>query len=462
MRDLVVAGGTVVTPAGTRVADVLVSGGQIQAVDADLAGLVEGAPIVDARGLLVLPGVIDVHTHTRLPSETEPDRFFQDSVAAAYGGTTTFLVFDTPGTGSLHDDRPLMDVVEDWRARSEPESAVDHGLSLVLTADRARRVKELPAVVGGGVPTIKAFMVYEFGVNDARLAQALVAMGRAGGMVQIHCEDPAGLATRTAALLAAGKMAPRYHADSRPPEVEAAGTTTAVRLTRDAASRMHAVHLSCRAALDVVREAKAAGLPVFAETCPHFLTLDASRYELADEEAVRYVISPPLRALADQDALWDGLAEGSLDLVATDHVPDRLAVEKANWRERFDRISNGAPGIETLLSLVYSEGVARGRIRLERMVELLSETPARLFGLGGKGSIEAGGDADIVLFHPSARRTIRQADLHHTSDYTPYEGFAVDGAVRDVLVRGTDVIRDGVFVGRRGYGQFIERGRISG
>jgi dihydropyrimidinase len=230
-----------------------------------------------------------------------------------------------------------------------------------------------------------------------------------------------------------------------------------VRLTRDASAPVQAVHLSCAAALDVIRSAKAEGLPVFAETCPHYLTLDASRYELTDREAARYVISPPLRDPADRDALWDGLRDGSLDIVATDHVPDRLAVEKANWREPFDRISNGAPGIETLLTLVYSEGVARGRITVERMVDLLSATPARLFGIPTKGAIEAGKDADLVLFDPAARRTIRQSGLHHTSDYTPYEGIDVSGAVRDVFVRGRAVIEDRRFVGDRGWGRSVVR-----
>jgi dihydropyrimidinase len=457
VADLLIAGGTVVTPAGTRVADVLLSSEQIQAVEQDLAGVVEGAPIVDARGLLVLPGVIDVHTHTRLPSEAQPDRFFQDSVAAAFGGTTTFLVFDTPGTGPPQVDRPLVETVADWRARTEGEAVVDYGFSLVLTADRAPRVDELSAVVAAGVATVKAFMVYDFGIDEETLATALATTGRAGGLLQVHCEDREMLYARMAGLLAEGKTEPRHHAQSRPPIVEATGTATAVRLAGEAGAPVYAVHLSSREALDVVRRAKADQLPVFAETCPHYLTLDHSRYELPRDEAVRYVIAPPLRAPADRDALWAGLADGSLDLVATDHVPDRLAVEKANWREPFDRISNGAPGIETLLALVYSEGVARGRISLDRMVEVLSGTPARLFGLPTKGAIEPGRDADLVLFDPTAGRTIRHAELHQTSDYTPYEGIEVAGAVRSVFVRGQPVVDDGRFVGKRGWGRFVER-----
>jgi dihydropyrimidinase len=199
---------------------------------------------------------------------------------------------------------------------------------------------------------------------------------------------------------------------------------------------------------------------VTAETCPHYLVMTDERYEDPDPAScARFIISPPLRTPADQDALWAGLADGSLDLVASDHVPDRLSIEKAEAARgvAFNQISNGAPGIETLLALLYAEGVARGRLTVERMVELLATTPARRFGLARKGAIEVGRDADLVLFDPAARRTIRATELHHTSDYTPYEGLDVTGAVRDVIVRGQAVVSAGRFVGRRGAGQFVER-----
>ena len=204
--------------------------------------------------------------------------------------------------------------------------------------------------------------------------------------------------------------------------------------------------------------AKARGWPVYAETCPHYLTLTDERYEAPDEqEVIRSVISPPLRSESDRGALWLGLRAGGLDLVATDHVPDRLAVEKRCPAPPFPQISNGAPGIETLLTVVYDEGVAGGRISVERMVDLLATTPARLFGLTGKGAIEVGRDADLVLFDPKAARTVRQAEMHHTGDFTPYEGREVKGAVRSVFLRGRPVIRDGAFVGERGAGRFVER-----
>jgi dihydropyrimidinase len=280
----------------------------------------------------------------------------------------------------------------------------------------------MPGVIEAGVPTLKAFMVYDFGVDDGTLLRALSVAGERGGMLEVHCENRTILETLTARHLAAGEVEPRYHASSRPPYVEAEATERAIALARAADAPVYVVHLSSAAALEAVRRGRASGQAVFAETCPHYLSLTDERYDAPPEEAAKVVISPPLRPAGNPEALLDGLADGSLALVATDHVPDRAAVEKQSWRESFDRISNGGPGIETLLTMVYDVGVASGRIPVERMVDVLSTTPARLFGMPTKGAIEVGRDADLVLFDPGARRTIRAADLHHASDYTAYEG----------------------------------------
>ncbi len=455
--DLVVRGGTVVTVGGSRQADVAVAGGMIVAVEQAIA-VGSATREVDATGLLVLPGVIDVHTHTRIASDAEPDRFFQDSVAAAFGGTTTFLSFNNPGTGiSAAAQGRLRDGIEEWLGRTHGDSAIDYGLSAVITAQQDDPVADLPAAVDKGIPTFKAFMVYDFGVDEAKLRQFLAATRDLGALLQVHCEDRALLEAGIRGQLEQGRTAPAFHADSRPTACEGTGTGRGLALAREVGAAIYAVHVSCAQALAPIAEAKRAGEPVFAETCPHYLALDSTRYAVSDDEAIRCVISPPLRDRADVDALWGALADGTLDLVATDHVPDRLTMEKHYAGQAFPGISNGAPGIETLLSVVYGKGVAEGRITAERMIDLLSTTPARLFGLGRKGSIETGKDADIVLFDPEAQRTLRADDLHHTSDYTPYEGMAMRGAVRDVLGRGEDVIRDGAFVGRRGFGRFQER-----
>ena len=455
MAKLIVRGGTVVTAGGRSTADVAVDGGVVTAVEPGLPQ--DGdARDIDAAGLLVLPGVIDVHTHTRVASDDEPDRFFQDSVAAAYGGTTTFLAFNNPGTGAQQTGSLPTDIYA-WRRQTDADAAVDYGLSLVLQPTHHDLEREIPVAIDAGVPTFKAFMVYDFALPELALGRALRATADFDGLLEVHGEDKQALEANIATLLAQGKTEPRFHAESRPPYVEARGTARAIEMARAATAPVYFVHVSCRAALDEIGRARAAGAPVFAETCPHFLALDESRYLSTDAECARYVITPPLRAPDDRAALWDALRDGELDLVSTDHVPDRVAIEKCLVGQPFDQISNGAPGIETLLSVVYSEGVQRGRVSVERMVDLLSTTPARLFGLNSKGSIEPGKDADIVLFDPQERRTITQPELHHTSDYTPYEGLAVAGIVRSVLVRGEYVIRDGRFVGRRGFGQFQER-----
>ena len=254
---------------------------------------------------------------------------------------------------------------------------------------------------------------------------------------------------------------PHFHATSRPPYVEAVATARAMAFGRATGAPLHVVHLSSAAALEAVRRGRTDGVRVTAETCPSYLVLTDERYDDPDPvSCARFMIAPPLRSPTDRDALWEGLADGSLDLVATDHVPDRLDLEKAEAGRgvSFDQISNGAPGIETLLTILYSEGVVRGRITLERMVDLLATTPARRFGLAAKGALEVGRDGDVVVFDPAARRTLHATDLHHSSDYTPYEGLDVQGSVRDVYVRGRAVISDGAFVGTRGAGRFVERG----
>jgi dihydropyrimidinase len=465
--DLLVVGGTVVTAAGSRRADVAVRGGLIQAIDADLSALAGDArEVVDAAGLLVLPGCVDVHTHTRVASDAEPDRFYQDSLAAAFGGTTTFLAFNNPGTGSsAAAHRSILAGIEEFRRVTASDSAVDYALSPAILGEMDDPLAELPAMVDAGVPTAKAFMVFDFRLADRAIFEAMRILGHRGGMLEVHCEDPVLIDAAVEAALLRGDTSPRHHAATRSTDAEAVATHRAMAFARAADAPVHVVHLSCAAALRYVSEARAGGVRATAETCPHYLVLTDARYDESDPlECAKSVISPPLRSAADVEALWTGLAIGDLSVIATDHVPDRLSVEKGDAARGvpFDKISNGAPGIETMLAIAYGQGVARGRISLERMVDLLATTPARRFGFERKGAIEVGRDADLVLFDPTERRTIRAAALHHTSDYTPYEGIEVEGAVRSVYVRGRAVIREGAAVGDRGFGQFVERASAGG
>jgi dihydropyrimidinase len=439
----------VVRAEGSLAADVAVTDGRIERIG---PGLEAGeARVVDATGMLVLPGVIDVHTHLRLPDADHAERFRRDTTAAALGGTTTVLTFNNPGTGiSERGASSLLAGVDEFRARTAGQSPIDYGLCAVLSGQQGDPIGELPAVIEAGVPTFKAFMVYDFRLADDDLAAAMRVAAQNGGMLQVHCEEPAIIDPLVADALRAGHTACRYHALTRPSRAEGAATRKAIEMARRAEAPLYIVHLSCDEALEAVADAKDRGEPVYAETCPHYLTFTDARYADADEaEVIKRVISPPLRSQTDVDALWAGLRDGVLDVVGSDHVPDRLDTEKRVPAPPFPDISNGAPGIETLLSVVYSVGVAKGRIGVERLAEVLATTPARRFGLPSKGALAVGRDADIVVWDPGARRTLRQADLHHTSDFTPYEGLAVEGAVVEVLVRGRRV--------GEATGRFLER-----
>ena len=449
MTDLVIAGGTVVTPEASVVAAVAVRDGRFERIGPNLA--TDAAEVIDATGLLVLPGAIDVHTHLRLPDDEHPHRFTQDTVAAAAGGTTTVLTFNNPGTGISDEGArsPLRGLAE-FRSRTAGASAIDFGLSAVIGGHQDDPIGELEALIEAGVPTFKAFMVYDFRLSDEVLDRALRTAARHGGMLQVHCEEPAIIDPLVREAVARGETACRFHALTRPSGAEGAATRKAIEMARRAEAPVYVVHLSCAEALEAVAEAKARGEPVFAETCPHYLTFTDALYDDPDEaEVIKRVISPPLRTAGDVEALWAGLRDGTLDVVGSDHVPDRLDTEKAVPAPPFPEISNGGPGVETLLGVVFSEGVDRGRITVERLSEVLSAGPARLFGLPSKGVIEPGRDADLVLWDPTARRTLRQRQLHHTSDYTPYEGMEVTGAPVRVLARGADP--------SEGAGLFLER-----
>jgi dihydropyrimidinase len=345
----------------------------------------------------------------------------------------------------------------EWLDRTAGDAAIDVGLSAVLTAQQEDPVAELPALAALGVASAKCFLVYDFGVDEARLGALLRASLQARVLVEVHGEDRAMLDAGIAGQLSAGEDGPLGHARSRPPACEARGTRRAIELAIAAEAPVYLVHVSCGEATQVIARARRAGHRVYGETCPHYLALDGSRYGLPRGEAMGAVISPPLRTPADRDRLWSALRDGELDLIATDHVPDRLAVEKLDLGQPFTEVSNGAPGVETLLAVAFDAGVPARRVTVERLVDLLSTTPARLFGMPTKGIVEAGRDGDLVLFDPAARRTISQAELHHTSDFTPYEGLEVQGVVRQVISRGRVIVRDGTWLGSRGHGRYVER-----
>ncbi len=423
--DLIIRGGRVVTTTDDRVADIGVNDGKVAAVENALAG--EATHDIDASGLLVLPGGVDTHCHVEQKSSTglmTADDFHSATVSAACGGTTTIVPF-----AAQHRGESLLDVMAACAARAEAGAVIDYAFHLILSDPHERALREeLPALMRQGHRSLKVFMTYDaLRISDRQFLDVLSVTREHGGLVMVHAENHEAIAWRTAQLLADGKSAPRYHAESRPPCVEREATHRAIMLAELAGAPLFVVHVSCAEALEEIGRARQRGLNVRAETCPQYLLLTADDLDRPGFEGAKFMCSPPLRSHADQDALWEGLQSGVLDLVASDHAPyryDDAAGKKAHGEDApFPKIPNGLPGLETRLPLLMSAGVGHGRLGFEQFVALTATTPARIFGLyPQKGTIAVGSDADLALWDLTAEVTIAQARLHDHMDYTPYRG----------------------------------------
>jgi dihydropyrimidinase len=446
--------GTVITAEGVSRAEVLVDGARIDSIGEGLR--VEADRVIDATGQYVMPGGVDVHTHLDMPlgDIVSADDFESGTMAAACGGTTTIVDFAAQGAGES-----LAQALDAWMRRADGKAVIDYGFHMSITDLTPEVEREMDALVAGGVPSFKVFMAYpgRMMLDDGSIFRAMARTRDNGGLVLVHAENGPVIDVLVRRALAEGRTGARYHALTRPPGTEAEATSRAIALAELAGAPVYIVHLSSAAAFEPVRSARAAGRAVFAETCPQYLLLSEECYDAPGFDAARYVMSPPLRPRAGQERLWRGLADGDLQVVATDHCPFTLA-QKARGRDDFTRIPNGAPGIETRLSLVYDAGVRSGRLSLERFVDVVATSPARLFGLyPAKGTLAPGADADVLVFDPHRRMTLSAKTLHMRVDYSPYEGREVEGAPVSVLSRGEVIVEDGQFVGRRGRGRFLRR-----
>ena len=454
MRTLIKSG-TVVTASDQYRGDVLVEDEKISLIGTTID--VQADKVVDASGKYVLPGGIDVHTHLDMPfgGTRSADDFESGTMAAAFGGTTSIVDFAIQYRGQT-----LHDAWETWMKKAEGKAVVDYGFHMIIT-DLSDQVEgEMDALVAQGVTSFKLFMAYPgvFMLDDGSIFRALLRTGKNGGTICMHAENGGVIDVLVQRALAEGKTAPKYHALTRPARAEAEATHRAIALAEMADVPIYIVHLSAAEALEMVTEARDRGLPAYAETCPQYLFLSYDNYEEPGFAGAKYVMSPPLRAKAAQDQLWRGLAFNDLQAVSTDHCPFCMKEQKELGVADFSKIPNGAPGIETRMSLVYDGGVRAGRISLNRFVELTSTSPARIFGLfPRKGTIAPGSDADVVVFDPNRTITLSARTLHMKVDYNPYEGRQVIGAADTVLSRGRPVIENGKFVGRAGAGSFIKR-----
>jgi dihydropyrimidinase len=447
--------GTVVTATDQYRGDVLVEDEKVALIGMSLD--IDADRVIDATAKYVLPGGIDVHTHLDMPfgGSTSADDFETGTRAAAFGGTTSVVDFAIQYRGQT-----LHHAWETWMKKAEGKAVIDYGFHMIMTDLNDQTEGEMDALVREGLTSFKLFMAYPgvFMLDDASIFKALLRTGKNGGTICMHAENGGVIDVLVQRALAEGKTAPRYHALTRPARAEAEATHRAIALAEIAGVPVYIVHLSAAEALEMVAEARDRGLPAFAETCPQYLFLSYDNYEEPDFAGAKYVMSPPLREKATQDRLWRGLAFDDLQAISTDHCPFCMKEQKELGRNDFSRIPNGAPGIETRMSLVYDGGVRAGRISLNRFVELTSTSPAKIFGLfPRKGTIAPGSDADIVVFDPNRTITLSAATLHMNVDYNPYEGRRVTGATDTVLSRGRLVIDSGKFVGRPGSGSFLKR-----
>jgi len=344
--------------------------------------------------------------------------------------------------------------------KAQGKAAIDYGFHMIITELTDQVELEMDALVGQGVTSFKLFMAYPgvFMLDDASIFRALLRSGKNGGTICMHAENGGVIDVLVKKALAEGKTAPKYHALTRPVRAEAEATHRAIALAEIADVPIYIVHLSAAEALEMVTEARDRGLPAFAETCPQYLFLSNDNYEEPGFDGAKYVMSPPLRPQATQDRLWRGLAFNDLQAISTDHCPFCMKEQKVLGHDDFSKIPNGAPGIETRMSLVYDGGVRTGRISLNRFVELTSTSPAKIFGLfPRKGTIAPGSDADIVIFDPTRTMRLGVETLHMKVDYNPYEGREVTGVTDTVISRGRVIIDGRRFVGRAGGGTFLKR-----
>ena len=452
-KSKVFRGGMVVLGHTVSEMDVLVEGERIRAVG-DL-GDVGAAEVIDAGGLLVLPGAVDTHVHFNdvFMGTVSVHDYYTGTLGAAFGGVTSIVDFSNQVPGGT-----LVKTLEDKRMEAAGKALVDWGTHPVITEPTDRTLDEIPLVVEQGAPTIKCYMTYRedgllIEIEDLeRIASRLSA---AGGMLMLHAEDNRQIEENVPRLVKAGKTGSIYHAKSKPPEVETEAIRGIIEMARNTGARFFVVHLASDGGLELITAARAEGLDITAETCTHYLMFTEDVLERDD--GIKWICSPPLREKSVQDTLWRGLQAGHIAMVTSDDAAYSWEA-KLYGIDRFDKCPNGLPGVETRMHMLYSEGVAKGRLSLPHFVELVSTTPASLFGLAPqKGSLTPGSDADIVLFDPTARWTMGQETLHMGADWSAYEDIEVTGKIVKVFSRGELIVDGDECLAEQGRGRYIHR-----
>ncbi len=455
MGSLLIKNGTVVTATERFRADVLVSGEKIQTIGERLDASADR--VIDAQSCYVLPGGIDAHTHMDLPfmGTSSSDDFESGTRAALHGGTTTIIDFAIQTQGDS-----LGNALNQWHERAAGKALGDYAFHMAVTDFNPKTKAEIRDLIENhGITSFKTFMAYKGAlmIDDRQMIELFDELKRHGGLLTTHAENGDLVDQLVAENRAKGNVSPQYHVLSRPPICEAEATGRVADLAYHGGHPLYIVHMTCEEALDRVRSATFRGQTINVETCVQYLLLDESLYFQDGFEGSKAVMSPPLRKKKDQEALWAGIRQGLVHTVATDHCPFCMDQKKMGERD-FSKIPNGAPGVEHRMELMFSEGVAKGRLSLEKFVEITSTAPARIFGLSPrKGSVAVGSDADLVIFDPNVTHTLSAKTHHMNCDYSLYEGWKVQGKCRTTILRGQVAVDDGKVLIEKGYGKYLPR-----
>lgn len=452
--NTLIKNGTVVTPQTSFAGDIRVSDGKITELGPSLPD--GGSEIYDASGCLLMPGFIDAHTHLEMDNgvTVTSDDFRSGTRAALFGGTTTLIDFATQDKGMTLEQALAL-----WHGRADGNCSCDYAFHMAITDWNSETSKSIDLMVSEGVTSFKLYLAYDnLRVSDAQLYEVLRRVAQVHGIVGVHCENGDLVNEKLAEYRSSGRLSPEYHPFTRPDYVEAEAVARYCYIAKAADVAVHIVHLSTRLGLEEALRARARGQKVYIETCPHYLTLDDSCYKLPDFESAKFVCSPPMRGLDDQAALWAAVSGGVIDSISTDHCSFNFKGQKELGRGDFGKIPNGIPGLEHRPALIYTSGVAAGRITENDMVRLLSENAARLFGMyPRKGVLAVGSDADIVVWDKCKSWTATAVDYHGNCDYIPYEGMKLQGAARAVFLRGELAVSDGKQL-RENAGHYVARG----
>jgi dihydropyrimidinase len=456
--SILIRNGRIITADADQVADIFIEGETIRAIGRDLS--MKADQTIDASGRLIFPGGIDPHVHLDMPfmGTFSSDSYETGTRAALFGGTTMVIDFILQKQGNS-----LADALKEWRSRSDNNCVGDYSFHMAVTDFNDNTKKEIRHFVESeGITSFKTFMAYKGAlmIDDRQMIGLMEEVKKQGGMVTVHATNGDMIDYLVAKHRAEGKLLPLYHYRSQPEVTEAEASERFADLADYTGCPGYIVHLTCEGALNAVRNATRRNQNVLVETCIQYLTIDASLYER--EDGAKWVMSPPLREKKDQQTLWAGINQGLVKVVATDHCPFTWE-QKMMGKDDFSKIPNGHPAIEHRMELLYSEGVHKGRISLNKYVEVACTNPAKIFGMfPRKGTIGVGSDADLVIFDPEEKHSISASAHHMNTDYSAYEGWELTGRIKTVLLRGKVAIDNNVCKLEKGYGQFIKRNKVNG